>query len=496
MRTRVAGALLLALFFACGVDDPGAPTNAGSDSGVGGDGAQSQSDATTSDGGTTINPELVERGGMRLKLTTYVGDGVRVHGEIYDSELGFECRFYVASTDGVTRCLPRPVSADVFADANCSQRLAIYHECETKPQYARVAASAVTCEPQPTKFFPIGVDVPSPTLFYETQNGCQPYGPAAPDFRYAAVGPEVPPSTFVEVTSKSVHVAPNLDVLFYESADGLHALAGMRVPSHGGVSCSFESAEGSMRCLPQGLAVGNMRGDFTSAQCTTELANSNCSTFALARRFATSCPSQTRIYHVGDAYTGDAGGGFRKASGSCVAQALPSLSFRVVGAEVPVTEFAEGVVVPSTATTRLRADRLRLPDGSTVALFVGRTTAAFDTVKGTSCSQSVGPDGKLRCFPNSASSSEFLDDACTIPIARVWKGTCDVPKFYKAVRGTGCSARRAYGPLLGKRATTTVYARATENAPCTSRDVPEYDVYDVGPELPETEWAELATERL
>jgi hypothetical protein len=143
---------------------------------------------------------VVERGADRLKLRLAGTNGGPVIGSdgYTDTREGTICRTRTAA-DGVLRCLPR-INFDVrYGDSACTERVVGVESCAERP--SRV--SAYTSGDLGAPVFSV-LDATAEAVFDRDANGACLPGTIAPGRLYYQLGPELPPSDFVEV-ARSAH---------------------------------------------------------------------------------------------------------------------------------------------------------------------------------------------------------------------------------------------------------------------------------------------------
>ncbi len=484
----------ISTFQACG-DDGESKARAATNDASTADGAGSP-DAAAIDGDApdgSASDVLAERSGTRIKRELWsTADGFRQRVGLYDAELARSC-FVAVASDGMSRCLPQGASAHVFTDSGCTQRVAAWSACSSKPTYATAQPSIASCAPLLTKVFSLGADVAPTELFTGEPGACWLTSTPSPEYKYSKVT-EVAAATFAQLDEVTRPLAPGLDGAFLETADGLQVLSGFRDATHGSLPCVFSTAmDDKLHCVPGGSDdVGSLFGNFSDDKCTTEVGSGACPSFTLARRFLQGCPSRVQIFSVGAAIDADAGV-YRQNGASCDGPQAIGSTIKPVTAEVSPSDFPAATITASTASARLRIDRLELAPNTLVA---EPYPLIRDTAQGATCSPATASDGNARCLPTPAAMVHaFADDQCTVLVARVSSGACGVPKFARRTLSAACDDRTAVHPLLAKRATTLTYVRNVSNE-CVKQDLgPAVDIYDVGAELPATDFAEVTLAR-
>ncbi len=140
----------------------------------------------------------VTTGGTRLKRLGYEAGGVhlpRLRGT-RDVALGIDC-LVAPAADGKRRCIPRASAAGLFfTDAACTVPATIRPEACSSAKH--VLSIEDTCERR-VHVYPLGAELPPATPRYRlTSSGCE-LDPN-PTGTLLSVGPELPATSFVEVT--------------------------------------------------------------------------------------------------------------------------------------------------------------------------------------------------------------------------------------------------------------------------------------------------------
>ncbi len=131
-------------------------------------------------------------------------DGSRTFAGWHDSQLDVDCAFGAAS-DGNFRCLPYAVSADVYADANCTQPV-VEAACApgTKYAYVRTRATAACGGLDRDQLYNLGSAMSVTKVFQKGFQTCVaedvPQG-----YQVYALGDAIPSETFVE---RAITVGP------------------------------------------------------------------------------------------------------------------------------------------------------------------------------------------------------------------------------------------------------------------------------------------------
>jgi len=166
------------------------------------------SDATCAPGTGVFAGSVAAAGtaesGEQLKATYLEGaDGSRQFLAWHDTVRDVDCAFTMAA-DGTWRCLPGGAEAGrFFADAACTQPLALVPTGCTPPAYA--TASTSVCGPRSsTRVFALGERFTGPVVYWIAGGMC----PAAPSIELTlrdvyVVGDELAASAFVQATPQT-----------------------------------------------------------------------------------------------------------------------------------------------------------------------------------------------------------------------------------------------------------------------------------------------------
>lgn len=143
--------------------------------------------------------------GGRLKAQYRLGDdGSKEYlaGAWFDSQRNEVCTFGPAA-DGKERCMPDGATATVFADAMCQSPLLMITSGCAAPSYAlQLATSTCDVSPGAIHVFSVGAATTPSALYIQAGSSCYQAGTATTGYTYYAVGPEIPPSSFVAATNQ------------------------------------------------------------------------------------------------------------------------------------------------------------------------------------------------------------------------------------------------------------------------------------------------------
>jgi hypothetical protein len=117
----------------------------------------------------------------------------------------------------------------------------------------------------------------------------------------------------------------------------------------------------------------------------------------------------------------------------------------------------------------------------------------YDTARKEDCDFAKAADGKARCLPPGAGvlPTVFGDSGCTKPLAYVFKGCSDVPKYGRSLSPTTCYAAATISKIAGAHSGATFTGTP---ASCTDAAgvAASYDLYDLGPEVSPSDFVEAS----
>lgn len=255
-------------------------------------------------------------------------------------------------------------------------------------------------------------------------------------------------------------------------------------------TCTFmETADGEYRCLPTWTAAkyaDSSCGKPTVAHLSTCGADTR---YAVATVGSTGCARQFRpsaIYPIGDVSEGETYD--KLVDGRCEPRPPAEETRRVLGPEIPFTEFVKATVVTANVTEDLAVERLVAEDGSELTL-----DRQIDRTRDAKCSiWRVGaPDAEsIACLPKVAYAFEkmapWANASCTEPAAQSF-----TPEGCPAGEVIARESLIGEDDLCGPYRRLTVHERGAElatiyeGAECTSaKPWPDTRFFSVGPELP------------
>jgi hypothetical protein len=411
----------------------GAVGAGGATNGIDGPGGQSPADGPgASPAEPPFSDPFLAVDGTRIKARWVEAPGnLRIWAGWYDTALGTPCSFERAA-DGELRCLPAGytghfgVSATVWKDAACTiplwERAA--DGCPGLPPYI-FEFTNVGCRQRQTRVFQRGALSPA-RPYRRGSLGCRPSLDPSTTSTFHEIGPEVPPTRFVQGRlvarpSPPDAAAPLVPVLV-ESEDGARRLAHWQ-DAVSGLPCQFYTdASGGQRCWP-GLNFGHY-SYYTDATCTRPAAlpqGQACDPPVPGVLVALpGCPAKHYPASYGAPLTEvftTQGDGICRSAPAPDAWALYQL-----GDPLPETSPVLASVIENATGGRLR--RVLEHAGA------GRRVVAdqlFDTTRQQLCTDMLLADGSRRCVPVDRNPfgfySEFADPECRQPIARTY-GRC------------------------------------------------------------------------
>lgn len=368
------------------------------------------------------------------------GEGAVLFEGWFDSELGADCEFRVA-TDGALRCLPLAGEARygltasdvVFRDAACTQPVRVFRsEAPPPASFTGEPGASTSCETddRPVPVFTRGDEVvDAQSLYYLWDGECVLSSSPIDTLRVFEFGPEVDAATFVAATVVDEPVTSHLAAAVRRAEDGSFETVGA-VDRVRDAACWPLWGELPLPCIPTSMAWGDWyRGDATCE------GDALAYTSAMAPGGSMDCPigvivdydddacsiNNVNFYEVGAPAVAVAVSD--DSTGACVAITGDDSSHRyvVVGEPIPASAF------PTLSEVRVGRGRLRVPasgDNGQAILQPDRTF--FDEERDEACHVTRLCDGTTRCIPPVQASERFADAACTTPIVAFQTSSCPV----------------------------------------------------------------------
>jgi hypothetical protein len=288
--------------------------------------------------------------GGRLRPAWRVADdGARSQAGVWDAMRNEAC-VPDRAADGRLRCLPSATSIS-FVDPACSQPAVISSGVGIcgygGPRYGVTTSQAADCEPQTSSIYQVGDELPAPGMVYfGTPGQCQGY--AASGARAWAVGAEVPPDAFAELTEKQLTHGRVVETVLAWGDDVL--VRGRKLhDTELDVDVEPSPLSPTVNVL---LPVDRLHGDpyYVDAGCTQAVAvtGGTCgfspSVMTVDSDDANGCFVR-KAYPVGPVVSPSAL--YQGRPGACQQVALPSAPLVALGAELPPETFVRiGVAQP------------------------------------------------------------------------------------------------------------------------------------------------------
>ncbi len=352
---------------------------------------------------TTAPDTGAEHSGARLKVVwNQFEDGARQPASLFDSQRAEACEIEPLA-DGHVFCLPEPAVSASFADADCTQPLAVWDGQCTQPRYAidRTACGDTRGA------YPIAGASAVTAVYDRSIGSCT--GPSSePAGTTFDLGGALAAGELAEVTLATAAATGRLAAQSYTSGDGF-AIQAQPYDRDLAASCTPLQSAGGSSCPPSNVAFTAFTLD---AQCTQSLAiaPSACGPPAFA--------SYTALGQCGNSYA-TVGALlmpqptmlYTESAGSCAATSMLPAGFAY---------FSLGVAI-SVATLA----RAPVPDPShriwpvefTADGFRYRDAQLYDSALGVECAVGVAADGSLRCIPSGAYITHlFSDPGCSVPL--------------------------------------------------------------------------------
>ncbi|WP_394830173.1 hypothetical protein LVJ94_27065 [Pendulispora rubella] len=269
----------------------------------------------------------------RLQMNvSHAGDGATGFSSWHDTQLDVDCLF-TATGDGQEHCLPNTIhgyTGYLFADSTCSQTLANASSC-----YDSVIRYAMSPADRSQATFSEVTGKHRGTVYALNGNQCTAYtGPlSAFDVKPAPLSQFVSGTLTVDGDASGSRIQRKTAV----STDGVRQPRAW-YDTELATECTFNTAgDGKLRCMPTLSTVDD--NFFADSGCTQHLARdiSGPAKFAVYEATAT---CGVTYYQLGTAHSGTV---YFKSGNSCTVYTGAQEMHRV-GATIPVTSFAEGLL--------------------------------------------------------------------------------------------------------------------------------------------------------
>ena len=494
IRASLGASLLVLLPVACSSSEPSSATGPSPDGGA--TGADASGDASPSIAAAAF------KSGSRLKiLVRRAGDAFQVTG-LKDTQRDEVCNVRKAA-DGEMRCLPTNTTQEiVFTDASCKSPVARTQYIPPKCNLGALAPSIVStvalradpgsdvCGTRATTVFAVGSPIATPaSVFFLSEAGvCTAVAPGSGTF--SALGAEIPPASFVKVTTADEARGPELTARFAVSEDGLRQLQSAR-DAKKDLECRPGLTASGTRCLPTDRA-DVLPNIFADATCTTNAAVTFACTakYVAARKLRDTCDLQgeTSLFTVGAVVASPFSGG---GGSACTAYTSPT---PVVGIGAPVSEQE----FPSVDRVLAGTGPVRTVEWQSGGQTVARDES-FVTAEGELCfPQLLG--GSARCAPptrlflddTGRAGDAFADAACTVRLATA--EACETLAFITVASGVECGGTRVFA--RGAKHTGPIYTLDAGKACVGAAAEATKAYYGLGAELPTSTFAEVTSGEL
>jgi hypothetical protein len=516
LRPNARGLLLTCLLSLAGCGRGGraasammSPAGDGGGVGRGLDGA-----AITSDAGMAFDgpPLFAEAGppmpksyptftaGSRLRAIYLApADGPRQFAGLYDGKRGMKCDFFLA-TDGRLRCLPTTgdvgqLRGDVYSDQGCStpQPIGIAVQNCTVPHFALGQGESM-CG---TEVHPLGMERTGP--IYMMGRG---FGLACPNIyiqtRYYDAGPAIAPAEFVDAELVTDRTGARLGALYAVASDGTRVLTSL-LDTALGTPCRITpgsgQASGTLWCAPE---LKTSDAGFVDPDCKIPAGRvaeqSPCSSPAgppaalvqSLRGDGNVCEfGGARLFEIGAALAPSAVTYYLD-QGVCRRAANPSTSTGLVraGREVSLpTLRREAAAGPGRLQAVDHVDQQGVRTAS--------KTEWMDQARQELCEFKTASDDQLRCLPLFPGDLYYADSACSRMVMPWTPLPCRAgpPTTVVSQEVLTCGTRHRFyqrGARLPAAPTRTLFMRT--NGTCSSFEQSAPEAYEVGPEIPPTDF--------
>ncbi|MGE0549489.1 MAG: hypothetical protein AB7O24_19560 [Kofleriaceae bacterium] len=263
-----------------------------------------------------------------------------------------------------------------------------------------------------------------------------------------------------------------IKVVMRQHTDGSRQFVRL-IDANTGRACRFVSAgDGKSRCMPYSDEYSDGFVAYSNSSCSTPILGIYTNRFYPDQLFVgndgaetsgfpgvgpgtSGCVPSRRVFAVGNPLADPAEIYLRDGLGGCVAQTPDTFlyDFYTAGAEVPATNFVEGV------PTRIGSGRIQLEvtDGTDGSRFCGDSFSVFrDTTLDVTCAPNVTYDDVPRCLPTNTYSGGiyYTDAACSQQQAAGIRAACRsespyVSEFATSQCGNSVVRIRQAGSALG-----------------------------------------------
>ena len=451
----------------------------------------------------SMNPWL---SGQRLRARLREGGGTSIFLGWVDSELDTACEF-LPDDSGVLHCMPiTHDNSGAFADADCSERLALYYGSDLCPAPPDGVPEFVTLTLEPRPQTCAGELARSGVwrrgaayggeVYFLSDLGCLLGGPN--DSAYE-LGEPVDAVTFVSAKLEEVPFDTGLAARRILAADGAEQTIAvidqtLETPCLGYLE-DYVSAYDD-RCVAGHTELVTGQLPFSDAACT-EVAN-----VAPLWEEPEGCPPRDRLLVFGEAVGCESSFEVREV-GAVLPASISLYDTSGDGScelESPAEAYLEqGALIPPESLPRL-ASRF-VGDGTLQARAWVDAEGAVMMLLGSQFHDAQADqdcalyeiDGSLRCVAGRGDEGVYLDDACTEPVVPVYEGCTDPPQTGVVIRTTDNCAVVGHAYAVGAAVPTpaTLYT-SVAGSPCTEATVNAAATYhELGDELPASTFPEV-----
>jgi len=457
-------------------------------SGLAGDGG---ADVPAADGTRPPASEIVARSGSRLKARWSVApDGRRVFLGWLDSQMGIACSF-IRAADGVYRCFPLQLTSSLpayeFADAGCTEAAVQVGVTVPTFQAAQCGPSSFVTRYDFTgcnlgvRAFRLGRELSDGRTFSRIAGACTP-GFLSPGTTAFAIGPEVPPDTFVRATPRGAPVAAGGSVqpMVLAADDGAEQPIGWQDVAEQAACRLLRLGDDRVHCVSRSTFVSSSA--FADGACTQPAVYA--SSCAPLPRYAElpdrACPQAYTIRSVGDRLTTYQS----TIDGGCTPRSAANTPYYATGAEISPATFPV-VDTSDESGERLRRRQQTSPGAPSLS------TTWVDAVRDSPCRATRFGDA-IRCapLPGAGAAVVYGDSACTSTLA-IFQDRCPDPYTFNIDR-SACPGRVLVF-AVGGRYTGAVFAQSLDrsvNPPrvtCTPYTLLDTDTVHTLTAVPETD---------
>lgn len=422
--------------------------------------------------------------GTRLKLVYFDFDGTRSIAGIYDAAREQNCDVKLWS-NGRFYCTPTPAEKVVYADATCTNKVALTSNDPCLVSDYLLEYDYSDCNAPVKHLYERGKKVSITQYWYKSSQGC--LGPVSTRQRTAyGVGAEVTTANLVAIDRGSFQGGGRLQRQFLTSVDGLRMLSGQLRDTQLNIECALVRSSGATTgaCAPLHDAPISL---FQDATCSAPVAatRTDCDAPQVAVQ-VDSCGTSAKYFALGSAVPNHAL--YSGTPQACQMSTAPSAhNYFSVGDEVNIATPSR-----SAASDGHRIEPIRFVMDGVLA----PDRPLYDRQTQSECLPFKLADGNAYCLPFGGTVSTYYSDSrCTtaVDVITVYRGpeTCSqpVPPAYalRERHDQRCAnthdvhrvTQQHVEPLFELVAGNCVKHVASDN----------YIKYDVGPPLPIDDFA-------